>query len=215
MSKADKILVQCDFDGTIALEDASFMILDAFTGDSWRQLFKDYQEGKITVGRFNADAFSRVRADRESLLEVIREKVNIRPGFSELLACCRRKGFRFVIVSNGLTLYIDQILRNNGITGIEVFAAETEFHPEGLRVRHKGPDGSYLDADVKASFIDYFLSEGYRIVYIGDGSSDVAPATKSQYVFAIDSLLENCRKKNIECTPFSDFHQVVEVMERW
>ena len=210
-----KTLVQCDFDGTITEEDASFMILDAFGKRNWRQLFRDYQEGRITVGHFNTKAFSTVKADRESLLGVVRGKVTVRPGFRELVECCRRKGFRFVIVSNGLDFYIDEILRSIRMADIEVFAAQTSFHPGGVQVQYIGPDGSYLDSDFKLAYTNLFLNEGYRIIYIGDGASDVSPARKSHYVFATGALPEHCKKANLDCVSFTDFNEVAKVLESW
>jgi len=208
-----KTLVQCDFDGTITEEDVSFMMLDAFAGGNWRQLFRDYEEARITVGDFNTKAFSMVKADRESLLGVVMGKVKVRPGFHELLAYCRRKGFRFVIVSNGLDFYIDNILTNIGMADLEVFAAQTRFNPEGLKVQYIGPDGSYLDTDFKVAYVNSFLNEGYRIIYMGNGTSDFPPAQKSYHVFATGALLEHCKEANLSCTPFTDFNEVVKVLE--
>ncbi len=215
MSKMHKTIVQCDFDGTITEEDASFIILDAFAKGKWRHLFREYQEGRMTVGQFNAKAFFMVKADRASLLNVVRGKVKVRPGFQELLACCRRKKFRFVIVSNGLDFYIKEILGDIGITDVEVFAAETSFFPDGLKVQHIGPNNMFLNADVKAAYVDSFLNQGYRVVYIGDGSSDIFPATKSHYVFATGSLLEYFKKENLDCTSFSNFIEIENVLESW
>jgi 2-hydroxy-3-keto-5-methylthiopentenyl-1-phosphate phosphatase len=212
-----KTIVQCDFDGTITEEDASFMILDAFASGTWRQLFRDYQECKITVGHFNTEAFSTVKADRESLLGVVRGKVTVRPGFPELVACCRRKGFRFVIVSNGLDFYIDEILRGIRMADIEVFAAQTRFYPDGLKVQYIGPDGNYLDSDFKLAYVNLFLNEGYRVIYIGDGASDISPARKSHYVFAFatGTLLKHCKEANLDCVSFTNFDEVVKVLESW
>ena len=56
MSEVNKTLVQCDFDGTITEEDVSFMMLDTFASGDWRQIFRNYEEGKISVGRFNTEA---------------------------------------------------------------------------------------------------------------------------------------------------------------
>ncbi len=212
MTEITKTLVQCDFDGTITEEDVSFMLLDAFADGDWRQLLREHQEGKISVGRFNTEAFAMVKADRESLLEVAKEKVKIRAGFHELVACCRRKGFRFVIVSNGLDFYIDEILRSIRMADLEVFAAQTRFHPEGLKVQYIGPDGSYLNSDFKVAYINSFLNEGYRIIYMGNGTSDFPPAQKSYHVFATGALLEHCKEANLGCTPFTDFNEVVKVL---
>ena len=210
-----KTLVQCDFDGTITEEDVSFMLLDAFAGGNWRQRLKEYEEGKISVGRFNTEAFAMVKANKESLLKLAKEKAQIRPGFHELVACCRRKGFRLVIVSNGLDFYIEEILKDMGLGDIEVFAAKTDFHPEGLKVRYIGPDGNQLDEGFKEAYVRLFLGEGYRVIYVGNGTSDLLPARQCHYIFATENLLVHCREANLNCAPFNDFNEVVKVMELW
>ncbi len=213
MSEVSKTLVQCDFDGTITEEDISFPMLDAFADGDWQQLFREYEEGKISVGRCNTLAFAMVKADRQSLLEIVMSKMKVRSGFHELVACCRRKGFRFVVVSNGLDFYIEEILRDIGLADIEAFAAETQFHPDGLAVQYIGPDGSRLDSDFKVAYVNSFLREGYRIIYAGNGNSDIAPARQCSHIFATGALLDYCRQTNLNCTPFTDFSEVVSVLE--
>ncbi|MFC2051692.1 MtnX-like HAD-IB family phosphatase [Chloroflexota bacterium] len=206
-------LVQCDFDGTITEEDTSFMMLDTFADGDWRQLLKEYQDGRISVGCFNTKAFAMVKADKKSLLEVVKDNVKVRPGFLELVTCCRRKGFRFVIVSNGLDFYIEEILRDIGLGDIEVFAAQTRFHPGGLTVRYVGPDGNHMDDAFKDAYVDLFLGEGYRVIYVGNGASDVSPARQCHHIFATGTLLTRCKQENLGCVPFDDFTEVVSALE--
>ena len=213
MTEPIKTIVQCDFDGTATREDGSVVLLDAFTGQGWRSLLEDYEEGRIGVGRFSSDIFINIKEDRETLLEVIRKEISLRPGFSDMIDCCKRKGFRFVIVSNGLDFYIDEILHNAGLGGLEVHAAETDFSPDGLKVFYRGPDGNLLDTDFKLAYTNLYLSQGYRIVYIGNGYSDGAPAGKSHFVFATDSLVRHCRKRGIACTPFDDHNDIIPILE--
>jgi len=213
LEESKTILVQCDFDGTITVKDLSFVILDAFARNNWKQLFNDYQEGKITLGQFNTEAFSTVKADKESLLALVRKETVLRPGFPELIDYCRRKHFRFVIVSNGLHFYIEDLLTNLGFLDIEIYATQTDFCREGLKVQYIGPDGQYLDKDFKLAFTDSFLNQDYRIIYIGDGSSDLLPAKKAQFIFATGTLLEHCQAIDLSCTPFDDFNQIVSFLE--
>ncbi|MFC1947833.1 MtnX-like HAD-IB family phosphatase [Chloroflexota bacterium] len=215
MREPDKTLVQCDFDGTITIEDASFVILDAYVPDKWRSLFEEYQQGKMTVGKFNSTVFAMVKADKETLLDMIREKVLVREGFADFMGYCQSKDYRFVIVSNGLDFYIKDILGRTGFKGVEVHASNTVFEEDGLTVRHRGPDGKYLDEDVKAAFTDYYLNQGYRVIYLGDGRSDVLPASKSHHVFATGSMVEHCKAAKLSYNPFNDFNEVIRVMESW
>ena len=213
LKRETKTLVQCDFDGTVTEKDVSFLLLDAFASGDWRQLFGQYQEGKITVGQFNSEAFAMVTADKQTLFRCVADEARVRTGFEELVALCRRRDFRLVIVSNGLDFYIEKILGDIGMGEIEVFAAQTHFSPAGLEVQYIGPDGRRLDSDFKEAYLNLFLAEGYRIIYLGNGSSDISPARRCHHVFATDALLAHFRETNLDCIPFTDFREVVRVIE--
>jgi len=208
-----KTLIQCDFDGTITEEDVGFILLDTFARKDWRRLLTEYREGRMSVGRFNTEAFAMVKADRQTLLKVVRSKVKIRVGFHELLAFCRRKGFRFVIVSNGLVFYIEATLRTIGINNIEVLAAQTNFTPKGIETKYIGPEGNQIQDGFKEAYVRLFLGRGYRIVYVGNGISDVSSAKLAYHIFATGALLDYCKETNLNCTPFVDLNDVVRGLE--
>ena len=208
-----KTLVQCDFDGTITEQDVSFLLLDAFANGDWRQLLTEYREDKISVGYFNMKAFTMIRADRQTLLKLVRSKVKIRAGFNELLAYCHKRGFRFVIVSNGLDFYIEAILRDIGVDNIDILAAQTNFTPKGIEAKYIGPEGNQIQDGFKEAYIRLFLGRGYRIVYIGNGISDASPAKLAHHIFATGALLTYCKETNLNCTPFADLNNVVRGLE--
>jgi len=208
-----RTLVQCDFDGTVTEGDVSFLLLDNFANGDWRQLLAEYREGKMSVGYFNTKAFAMIKADRQTLINLVRSKVKMRAGFRELLAFCHRKGFHFVIVSNGLDFYIDTILRDIGVEDIGIFAAQTRFGSIGLEVKYIGPQGRQLQGDFKEAYIRLFLKRGYRIVYVGNGLSDVQPARLAHHIFAREELLTYCKGMNLNCTPFRDLNDVVSGLE--
>lgn len=213
MSTDTKTMIQCDFDGTVTEKDVSFMMLDAYADGDWRQLLRDYQEGRISVGRFNMGAFAMVKADRESMLRVFKGNIAMRPGFVEMVDYCRARGFRFVIVSNGLDFYIKDIMDEISLGDIEIFSARTSFQTDSVQVQYIGPDGNELDDNFKGAYVDTFLAEGYRIIYMGNGASDIAPATQCHHIFATGTLLEHCRQTNLNCTSFDDFNQVMQTLK--
>jgi 2-hydroxy-3-keto-5-methylthiopentenyl-1-phosphate phosphatase len=210
-----RIAVQCDFDGTITEEDVSFLILDTFVGSQWREMWQEYLDGKIPVGTFNKRVFAMVKADRQTLLDIVftSDRVKVRPGFGELVDYCSQKGYKVIIVSNGLTCYIEAILENLGLDGIEVYAAQNRFSPEGMSVEYIGPDGSEMEAGFKEAYTELLRKEGYSVVYMGNGISDIYPARQASKVFATGDLLERCYEEKLECTPFNDFYDVVRSLE--
>jgi 2-hydroxy-3-keto-5-methylthiopentenyl-1-phosphate phosphatase len=208
-----KTLVQCDFDGTITEEDTSFFLLDAFAQGDWRRVLQEYKEHKISVGEFNTKAFAMVKADKATLLKALKGKVKVRAGLQELVNYCREKGFRLVIVSNGLDFYIDAILQDLGLKNIEVHAAQASFHLEGMEVQYLGPDGKRLEDGFKEAYIESFLKLGYKVIYVGNGDSDIAPAKYAHHVFATGELLAYFRENNLKCKPFENFIDVVKQLE--
>ena len=209
-----RILVQSDFDGTITEEDASFFLLDAFAQGDWRRLLREYKEHKISVGEFNTKAFAMVKADKHTLLKALQGNVKVRAGFHELVNYCLEEGFRFVIVSNGLDFYIRAVLKELGLADLEVHAAQAFFHPAGMKVRYVGPDGKRVNDGFKEGYMESFLRLGYKVVYIGNGDSDIAPAKYAHRVFATGDLLAYSRENNLNCKSFKDFREVVEDLEQ-
>ena len=210
-----KTIVQCDFDGTITEKDVSFLLLDKFANGNWRKILEDYHEGNISVGDFNTRAFAMIKADKKTPIDFMFKsgKVKIRPGFKELLTYCSKKGLEFVIVSNGLQFYIEAILQEAGINNLEIFAAQNWFKPGGMEAKYIGPDGKELTNDFKEAYINLFLEKGIRVIYIGNGISDIYAAGRAHHVFAIDELLDNCKEENIKYTPFNDLNDVIKGLE--
>jgi len=207
------MIIQCDFDGTLTVEDMGFFLLDTFAGGEWRQWLEQYRDNKISVSEFNARAFATLKTAKEELLAATLSRAKLRDGFHELVGYCREKGFRLAIVSNGLDFYINSILDNAGLGDVEAHAATTRFHPGGLKVQYIGPDGVPLNDDFKAAYTRLFLEQGYTVAYVGNGPSDTNPASLSQHVFARDGLLECCTEKNLPCQPFDDLHDVIKGLE--
>ena len=208
-----KTLIQCDFDGTVTEKDTSFFLLDAFAQGDWRQVLRDYKEHRISVGDFNTKAFAMVKDDETTLLEELKGRVKVRSGFHELVDYCQKKGFRLVIVSNGLDFYIKAVLKDLGLDSIEVHAAQASFLPEGMKVQYIGPDGKKMEDRFKEAYIKSFLKLGYRVIYIGNGDSDFAPAKYAFYVFATGELLAYCKENSLKHKPFENFFDIVSYVD--
>ena len=206
-------VIQCDFDGTITEEDVSFALLDMFATDDWRKILEEYRKGKITVGKLNTDAFSLVKADRQTLIRAMDGKVKIRAGFHDLVDFCNKRGIYLHIVSNGLDFYIEQVLKEIRLESIPFFAAQTTFSPGRVDVVYRGPDGTPMEHGLKEYFVNSFLEKGCKIVYIGNGPSDLQPARLCHQVFATDDLVSFCEEAGVSCSAFNDFNDILAVLE--
>jgi 2-hydroxy-3-keto-5-methylthiopentenyl-1-phosphate phosphatase len=207
-----KTALQIDFDGTVTREDISFLLLDTYAPKIWRKYLDEYKAGKIAVAEFSKKVFALVKEDEKTLTDFIlkSEHTKVRPGFNPLLDYCKQNKIRTILVSNGLEFYIKAILKKLGVNALEIHAAENIFSPQGMKVRYTGPDGKEINDGFKESYTDLLKREGYKVIYLGDGSSDIYSARKADYIFAVDGLLEKCREENLNCDTFKDFYDVVE-----
>ncbi|PPD58965.1 HAD-IB family phosphatase [Dehalogenimonas etheniformans] len=204
-----KTLLQCDFDGTLTEEDVSFLILERFAESDWKSILRDYQEGNIPVGQFNYRAFNLVKQDRAALEKLVREEARLRPGVHELIEHCRSNHIELRVVSNGLDFYVRTLLGHNGFGQVEVAAARTLFTPEGLDARYFDLNGKELLDEFKAYHTRRFIEQGYRVLYAGNGPSDIPASRLAEHTFATQSLLEYYRREALPHTPFHDLHDIV------
>jgi 2-hydroxy-3-keto-5-methylthiopentenyl-1-phosphate phosphatase len=154
-----------------------------------------------------------VKKGKEDLERLVLKSSRVRDGFLELLEYCRQKDFRFVIVSNGLEFYIKTILASIGADDIEVFAAKAVFSKDGIEASYIGPNGAELQADFKKAYLRSFIKRGYRVIYIGNGASDVASAQLADYVFATSAMLAGCQRQRLKCTAFSSLRDIIRGLQ--
>jgi 2-hydroxy-3-keto-5-methylthiopentenyl-1-phosphate phosphatase len=209
-----KTILQCDFDGTLTEEDVSFLILERFAEGDWKSILRDYQAGKIPVGEFNYRAFAMVKKDRTALEKLVREEAKLRPGLHELLGYCRSNDIAVKVVSNGLDFYIETLLGSNGFGQVEFFAARTLFTPQGIDARYYDPENHELHDEFKACYTKRFTDQGYRVLYAGNGISDVPASRLAAHTFATESLLEHYRREHLPHTPFHDLREIVTGLEQ-
>ena len=209
-------VIQCDFDGTLTIGEVSRLLLEEFAEGDWQSFTRDYTEGKISVQNCNIVQFAMVKIDEKTMTDFLTNsgRVEIRPGFQEFFEYCTLQGFDVVITSNGLKLYIETILNNMGIKDVAVYAALSKFTDNGIELTYPGPDGTNIEDGFKAFYSKLLKEKGYDVMYyVGNGVSDIFPARHADHIFAIDGLLERCRREKLECTPFDDLHDVVRGLD--
>ncbi|MBN1691944.1 MAG: HAD-IB family phosphatase [Dehalococcoidales bacterium] len=210
-----KTAIQLDFDGTVTEEDVSFLLLDEFAGSRWRKYLDEYSSGKKSVAAFSKAVFGMIKANEKALTDFVfnSPRVKVRPGLRGFIDYCKNKRIKIIIVSHGLTFYIEAILKKLDIKGLEIHAAENVFSPDGMKVRYLGPDGRELDDGFKEAYTDMLKQKGYQVVYIGDGNSDIYPSRKADYICATAQLLVRCRDEKLKFYPFNDFYDVIKVID--
>ncbi len=213
---AEKTLVLCDFDGTASMVDVGNMLLDRFTANGWEEIDRDYCEGRIGSRVAYARIAPLFRGDRDGMLAYVFEKASLDPFFRDFLDYCRQVGVDLKILSDGLDFYIEAILRKSGLTDIEYFANFVTFRADGgisIEFPQPSPDCGKC-GNCKSRIVARYRPLYDRIIYIGDGYSDVCPAKHADLVFAKSILFEKCSVNGTPCIHYDHFGEIRNVLER-
>lgn len=203
-----------DFDNTITLFDVLDDIIERFSIDKkWMKFEELWKKGKIGSKECLRAQLRSVRISKAKLSAYL-AMVKVDPYFKQLLSLLQKQKIKPVILSDNFSFIIAAILRNNGITGIKFYSNELKFNKERLIP-------AFPHAHIRCSRCGHCKKNNLRrgdfrdkIIYIGDGLSDICPAENSDMVFAKESLLKHFRKKEKKCLPFRDLSDVYRYLRK-
>ena len=208
-STLPRTAVLCDFDGTAT----PCIVMDAlyrrYAAPSWEEVTARWERGEIGTRQEIETNFSTITAGRAEM-ERFLDTVPLDPGFRSLVDLCRERGHVFALVSDGLTWYINHVLDRHGIQGVRVYANEVYFEPEGFRFSFPWySEESPKRATSKVTLVRQHQALGMRVVFIGDGLSDVEVAGVADVLYARDALLAYCQERGIPARPFVNLEDVL------
>jgi 2-hydroxy-3-keto-5-methylthiopentenyl-1-phosphate phosphatase len=197
-----------DFDGTVTKEDLLDTIASTFGDPAVYQEVEDgLHEGRLPLREVITREFEPVRRPLEEVVEWELETVRIRPGFRELVALARERGWRVVVVSSGFHELIEPILEREGVE-VELHANRVDPRPEGWRVLWQYDEScDSCGESCKRSVVQEIAGDD-EIVYIGDGISDRCAAEASDRVFATRGLARYLEERGVSFEHFDDFHSI-------
>jgi len=186
METKKPLLVLSDFDGTLSLTDVGYEVLLKFSGQGWDDIDRDYCEGRIG----SMEAYGRICAilggTREDMLRFVAENTVIDPHFQEFYAFCLEHGIDVKVVSDGLDFYIDFVLKRQGLADIPFHSNVMTFQggvPRSIEFPHANEDCNKCGT-CKSNILQACRENYGKILYVGDGYSDLCPARKADLVFA-------------------------------
>lgn len=206
------VAVLCDFDGTATPHIAIDMMYQEFGSPDCLKITQRWERGEISTPEEIRLCFATITASRDEM-EAFLASLSLDPGLPDLVSLCRQQGCCFAIVSDGLTWYINYLLNRQGIYGVPVYANEIHFEPEGFRFsfpwyRPETP----LRGTSKPAIVRRYQGEGKRVVFIGDGLTDVEASEVADVVYARAGLLKYCRERDIPAIEFSD---LADLLTKW
>jgi len=207
--------ILCDFDGTVTKRDVAGMILKEFASDNWLEMERKYRMGEISSREALSRQFGLVQKNKKELLRFVEEFAKLDPSFMDFVEFCQSKKISLALVSEGLDFYIQYLLKKWNLN-LVFYANKAQFKKGRIQIDFPFSDDECdLCGNCKLKFVLSLQEKGEKVIYIGDGYSDVCPSEKADTVFAKGDLLKQCKARRISCIEFRDFGDILEKMRTW
>jgi len=207
--------VYVDFDGTIAPADPTDALFDRFCDPSWRDIEREWQEGRCTSQVCMAQQVDLLRATPGAIDRLL-ATVAIDPQFPAFVDLCRRWDLRVVVVSDGLDRVVGSVLRTAGMR-LPFFANRLEWLG-GDRWKLAFPfarrDCTASLGNCKCGHRASGKQRGLEIM-VGDGRSDFCIAETSHLVLAKGRLAQYCRSNKVSHRAIEDFSDATAFLAGW
>jgi 2-hydroxy-3-keto-5-methylthiopentenyl-1-phosphate phosphatase len=207
------VILACDFDGTVVVEDVTDLIWTAHLPYDWATvLMPASRDGAITPFQLIARGYADVAAPPEALLAEVRPQVHLRAGFEALVAACGARGWPVHVISHGLDFYLRALL-----PAAVPFTAFTGTFSDGRWAVALPSDIAPVPGqDFKVHVLDRLRARhpGHTVVFAGDGRLDLPAARHADRVFAVrgSALAAACRREGIAHTEFAGFDEVLAAL---
>lgn len=222
-----------DFDGTIALEDSTDLLLERFADPAWREVEARYEAGLIGSRQCLEEQIALLRID-PAALDAFAAGIEIDPAFPAFLAACRRLDLPVTVVSDGLDRVIRAVLHRHSLD-LPVVANTLE-HAGGDRWVLSFPQarpecasgaGHCKCATIEtrrrgavAASVHGGATDGHtpgttrpEVILIGDGTSDrCAAAAVADRVFARAGLADWCAEHGVAHDAFGRFGDLTPLL---
>jgi 2-hydroxy-3-keto-5-methylthiopentenyl-1-phosphate phosphatase len=187
-------VVVSDFDGTLTENDLGTLVLQRFGIPGWERHDELFDQGLIGIDELIQKQSAMIRArSQEEILRYVAPLSRFRRGMGRLVEECVHRGVDLVVASAGIDFCIRQAFRSNGLAMPKLYCPTTTFTRSGLRVvmpfsprtLARAGDRPPEDHNFKRAVVDLYRSRGRKVIYIGDGTTDIAPSSIADKVFAI------------------------------
>ncbi len=200
-----------DFDGTITLQDVGDWLLLHYGYCDKRAIAASYSP-KVRVEDFMKKAFAGAKLSKADITGFVNRKVKARRGFRGFVSFCARNAIPLEVASGGMDLYAAPFFRKHGIA-IKAFFGKTRVTAGGIRITYPFLKGTDLGT-FKAARVLRLRRAGRKVVFFGDGPSDLKAASLADKVFAAGRLLKLCRARGITATPLSSFARAATFLKK-
>ncbi|MBZ4682641.1 MAG: 2-hydroxy-3-keto-5-methylthiopentenyl-phosphate phosphatase [Fusobacteriaceae bacterium] len=204
-----------DFDKTITLNDSTDELLKQYNKELVYEYQRKFKEGKLRVRDYIKGLVESLDIDEEEYKKNVVKNVEIDPYFKDFLDYIN---YNIRVVSAGA---YENILPNFEKNKIDIpiehiYSNKVNFTNDGIKVTFPHDVNEAFEGICKRSIVEKYKKEYEKVIFIGDGSSDILCVSSADYVFAkIGHNLEKyCDENNIKHFKYNNFKDIIEILKK-
>lgn len=214
VSRGQRRVIFCDFDGTITENDNIIAIIRHFNPPGWEPIVQDVLEERISISEGVGQMFALLPSSmRDEVIRFALGQAVIRPGFEEFVRFCCDSDIALYVTSGGIDFFVYPLLEPFGIPFDHIYCNGSDFSGESIRITwpHPCQDPCQNKCGMcKATIARRFPEEQYERIVIGDSVTDFAAAKLVEFVYARAQLISKCEELHLPYAPFGTFYDIIE-----
>ncbi len=204
-------VIICDFDGTITKMDTGQALLNELADGDWKKYDELVIKGEIGTRQALIKQYGLVATTEEEYTTIV-QSIKVDETFIGFFDWIKKKEISFYVISDGFQSYIEKIFRNHGIdpTEITILSNEMEIKDNKIELKFNTEPCEHGCANCKISHVKKLKERYDKVIYIGDGLSDILPAKKcADIIFARKNKdLSHVLEGDKRLINFSNFNEI-------
>jgi 2-hydroxy-3-keto-5-methylthiopentenyl-1-phosphate phosphatase len=213
-----KMIIFCDFDGTITENDNIINIMKYYNPPGWDTIKDDILAGRISVREGVGRMFGLLSASsREEITNYAIKQAKIRPGFDQFIQYCQEQNIRLLITSGGIDFFVLPILSLYPVPKQKIFCNTSDFSGKQIQILWPYSCDELCSIDCgmcKPSILRSHSTNNNMKIVIGDSITDLAVAKLADLVIARDFLLQKCQEHSLPYKEFESFYDVINILNQ-
>lgn len=198
-----------DFDGTITVQDTCDAMTKAFAGEGWQESLRRWEKGELTTQDCAREIFRSFKATKEELASFL-AAIPIDETFRDFVKYVENRREKLFIVSDGYDFNITIILAKAGLGHLPHFSNHLVIKENNYDIVSPFQLTECKKCGTcKKELVSRLKDDAAKVVYIGDGYSDMCGCQTADLIFAKGPLLNYCQKGNLPAIPFSSFADIL------
>ena len=202
-----------DFDKTITNKDSTDELLRIYNEKELLDTQKEFRNKKINIKEYLSKLLGLLEISENEFKRDIVRNIEIDKYFLEFLDFLNSKNYDYRIVSAATYESIEAIFNYNKIfiDKNRIYSNNLNFSNNKIKVEFPYDKNCGFCGICKKSILEEYKKIGYKIIYIGDGSSDICVAKYADILFAKSGykLEKYCIENNIKHYKYKNFKDII------